>query len=68
MALIKQSDAERFRRIQRDVGLGYAVTLKDLRLLVRLVEKLEKERESLVRELGKDPKPKAREFLPPRAH
>ena len=60
MALIKQSDAERFRRIQRDVGLGYAVTLKDLRLLVRLVEKLDKEKESLIRELGKASKLKAK--------
>jgi hypothetical protein len=33
-------DAERWRRIRRDVGMGYAITMKDLSLLVRLTEKL----------------------------
>jgi hypothetical protein len=39
---IKADEAERFRHIQRDVRMGYGVTLKDLALLVRLVEKLDK--------------------------
>ena len=39
---IKQTDVERFQRIQRDVHMGYGVTLKDLALLVRLVETLDK--------------------------
>ena len=40
---IEKKDQERFARIQRDTSMGYAVTMKDLVWLVRLVEKLDKE-------------------------
>jgi hypothetical protein len=40
---MNKTDAERFRRIQREASLGYGITLKDLGWLVRLVEKLERE-------------------------
>lgn len=37
---MNKADAERFHRIQRETGMGYGITLKDLAWLVRLVEKL----------------------------
>jgi hypothetical protein len=40
---IEKKDQERFAHIQRDTSMGYAITMKDLVWLVRLVEKLDKE-------------------------
>lgn len=37
---MNKADTERFERIQRETGMGYGITLKDLAWLVRLVEKL----------------------------
>jgi hypothetical protein len=40
VSVLNPADAERWRRIQRDVGMGYAITMKELCWLVRLTEKL----------------------------
>lgn len=39
---LSPADVERFSHIRREVDFGYAITMKDLRWLVRLVEKLDR--------------------------
>jgi hypothetical protein len=54
--MLNSSDAERFARIERETGLGYGITLKDLAWLVRLVVKLEKAFSSQPSALSEQPK------------